>query len=193
MARYIGPKDKISRNEGMDIYSSGDKYLGHHKPNSKKKLSQYGKQLRSKQRAKYFYGVLEKQFRNYVMLANKSKAKSGNALVALLEKRLDNVIYRLGWAPNRPAARQLVNHGHVLVNQKILSIPSYQVKPNDEITLTEKGWNIPSTKDTIENKKPEKAEWLEITNNKAKMIREPELTDLKEPINVIDIIEFYSR
>jgi small subunit ribosomal protein S4 len=200
MARHTGPKNKLSRREGFDLFNKGQKLKkleikpGEHGAARNRKTSDYGKQLRSKQRAKRFYGVLERQFRNYVAVASKSKAKSGEALISLLEKRLDNVVFRLGLAPTRPAARQLVSHGHVLVNDKPLSIPSYNVKLGDEVSLDSTAKEIPSIKEMLEaDEKPMIPDWLERSDSTGKIIRDPQLTDVKEPISVIDIIEFYSR
>lgn len=200
MAKYIGPKDKLSRREGFDLFDKGQKLRkleikpGQSGSNRGKKQSEYGKQLRSKQKAKRFYGVLERQFRNYVAEASKSKAKSGEALISLLEMRLDNVVFRLGLAPTRPAARQLVSHYHVVVNGKPLNIPSYQVKLGDIVGLSETAKEIPSIKELLEGEdKPQVPEWLERTDGSGKMLRKPILTDVREPISVIDIIEFYSR
>jgi small subunit ribosomal protein S4 len=200
MAKYIGPKDKLSRREGFDLFNKGIKLRklnvkpGQLGQKTNKKLSEYGRQLRAKQKAKRFYGVLEKQFRNYVVEAGKSKEKSGEALISLLERRLDNVIFRLGFAPTRPAARQLVSHRHIFINGQIMNVPSYRVNVNDVISLSDKAKEIPSIKELLESEdKPLVPEWLEKNNNNGKMTREPQLTDVREPISVIDIIEFYSR
>src|SRR3972149_2260831 len=131
MARYTGPKDRLSRREGFDLYGAGAKLTrltvppGMHGPRGMGKTSRYGRQLREKQKVKRLYGVLEKQFRKYVDHALKSKGNTGEVLLSLLEKRLDNVVYRLGITPTRSAARQLVSHRHVFVNGKKVNIPSY--------------------------------------------------------------------
>jgi small subunit ribosomal protein S4 len=199
MSRYTGPKNKISRREGFDLFNKGDKLRradvkpGQHGNARSRKQTSYGLQLRSKQKAKSFYGIVERQFRNYVLKANKSKEKSGETLISLLEKRLDNVVFRLRLAPTRPAARQLVNHGHVMLNGKIMTIPSHEVKVGDEITLSKTAQEIPAVKEVLEIEKPEIPEWLTRSDYKGKVVRYPVLTDVKEPISVIDIIEFYSR
>ncbi len=200
MAKFIGPKDKLSRREGFDLFNKGaklrkiDRKPGQHDQTKNKKVSDYGKQLRSKQKAKRFYGVFEKQFRNYVLQANKTKGKAGEALITLLERRLDNVVFRLGLAPTRPAARQFVSHNHVLINNKVLNVPSYQVNIGEVISLSKTAIEIPAVKELLEGEeKPKIPDWLERDGTSGKLIRYPILTDVREPISVIDIIEFYSR
>jgi small subunit ribosomal protein S4 len=134
MARYTGPKDRLSRREGTDLFGKGIKLTritvppGQHGPKGLRRVSQYGRQLREKQKVKRFYGIFENQFRRYVNEALKSRGNTGEALLVNLEKRLDNVVYRLGFASSRPGARQLVSHKHVLVNGNRVNIPSYQVR-----------------------------------------------------------------
>ncbi|MBQ5622736.1 MAG: 30S ribosomal protein S4, partial [Alistipes sp.] len=137
MARYTGPKSKIARKFGEPIFGE-DKVLakknfppGQHGANKRRKTSEYGVQLREKQKAKYTYGVLEKQFRNLFEKASRTKGVKGEVLLQLLESRLDNVVYRLGIAPTRAAARQIVLHRHIVVNGSVVNIASYQVKPGD--------------------------------------------------------------
>jgi len=144
MARYTGPKTKIARKFGEPIFGE-DKVLskknyppGQHGQNRRRKTSEYGIQLREKQKAKYTYGVLEKQFRNLFTRASRMKGITGEILLQLLETRLDNIVYRLGIAPTRAAARQAVLHKHVTVNGKVVNIPSYQVKPGDIVGVREK-------------------------------------------------------
>ena len=144
MARYTGPKTKIARKFGEPIFGP-DKVLqkrnfppGQHGQNRRRKTSEYGLQLREKQKAKYTYGVLEKQFRNLFEKASSMKGITGEILLQLLESRLDNVVYRLGVAPTRAAARQLVLHRHITVNGAVVNIPSYQVKPGDVVGVREK-------------------------------------------------------
>ncbi len=130
MARYTGPKDRLSRREGFDLFGKGVKFTrlnvppGMHGPKGTRMLSEYGRQLREKQKAKRLYGILERQFRNYVNEAMKIKGNTGEKLLSLLEKRLDNVVFRLGFAPTRSLARQIVYNRHVLVNGKKVNIPS---------------------------------------------------------------------
>ena len=149
MARYIGPKSKIARKFGEPIYGS-DKYLdrknfppGQHGLNKKrKKTSEYGTQLQEKQKAKYTYGVLERQFANLFAMAQRSKGITGEVLLQLLESRLDNVVYRLGIAPTRAAARQLVLHKHIVVNGDVVNIPSYLVKVGEVVGVREKSKSL---------------------------------------------------
>jgi small subunit ribosomal protein S4 len=199
MARYTGPKDRLSRREGFDLFGKGAKLTrltvppGVHGPKGVRRASQYGRQLREKQKAKRFYGVLERQFRNYVNKALKAKGNSGEALLALLEKRLDNVVFRLGFAPTRPAARQLVSHRHILVDGKRVNIPSYQVSRGETIGLSPTAMQIPAVKKLIEEEKPKVPSWLIRKAALGKVKAEPKREDLTEPISEQDIVEFYSR
>ncbi len=198
MARYTGPKNKLSRREGFDLFNKGEKLRkfdvkpGEHGRKRSRKLSDYGRQLRAKQTAKRLYGILEKQFRNYVAKAGSAKVNVGEALISLLERRLDNVIYRLGLAPTRPAARQFVSHGHVLVNGQTINIPSYETKIDDEIEIDKTVGDIPYIQELIEEK-TEVPDWLEKKDKGGRVLREPTIEDLKEPLLVVDIVEFYSR
>jgi small subunit ribosomal protein S4 len=152
MAKYVGPKDRLSRREGFDLFGAGAKLTrlqvppGVHGPKGTKGSSQYGRQLREKQKVKRLYGVLEKQFRRYVEEAFRVKGNTGVAILISLEKRLDNVIYRLGFAPSRPASRQLVSHGHALVNGKKVNIPSYKLVVGDTISIDSTAFAIPEIK-----------------------------------------------
>ena len=199
MARYLGPKDRLSRREGFDLFGKGAKLTrlavppGVHGPKGTRMLSQYGRQLREKQKVKRLYGVLEKQFRKYVNEALKTKGNTGETLLAILERRLDNVVYRLGFAPSRPAARQLVSHRHVLVNGKKLNIPSYQVRAGESIGLTTQGMGIPSIKAALEEKDRKIPGWLKRKAAVGMIERNPKMEDILEPISVQDIVEFYSR
>lgn len=198
MARYTGPKDRLSRREGVDLFGKGVKLTrlnvppGVHGPKGASRSSQYGRQLREKQKVKRMYGLTEKQFAKYVDLAFKTKGKTANKLFEMLETRLDNVVYRLGFAVTRAQARQMVGHGHVLVNGKRLNIPSYQVKPEDTIALTEKAMKIPKVAQLV--KEVEKIpSWLKRKGGAGKVVRVPVREDTPEPIVDQDIIEFYSR
>jgi len=199
MARYTGPKDRLSRREGIDLFGKGAKLTrlmvppGVHGPKGTSTPSQYGRQLREKQKVKRLYGVLEKQFKKYVTYALKSKGNTGEKLLIILEKRLDNVVYRLGFCPTRPAARQLVSHRHVLVNGKKVNIPSYTVKIGDTITLSSTALTIPSVRGKIEEKNLKIADWLVRKAAVGKVDRDPIFEDILEPISVQDIVEFYSR
>jgi len=199
MARYKGPKDRLSRREGFDLFGKGAKLTrltvppGVHGPKGTRRQSEYGRQLREKQKVKRLYGVLEKQFRNYVMKAFKTKGNTGEKLMNLLEKRLDNVVYRLGFAPTRPAARQLVSHRHVLVSGKKVNIPSYQVKTGETISLSAKSMQVPYIKKLLEIKEPKIPDWILRKAAVGKINREPKREDINEPISEQDIVEFYSR
>lgn len=199
MARYTGPKDRLSRREGFDLFGKGAKLTrlnvppGVHGPKGSKMLSQYGKQLREKQKVKRIYGVLERQFRKYVEKALATKGNTGEKLLSLLELRLDNVVYRLGFAPTRPAARQIVSHGHVLVNGKRMNIPSYQVRNGESVSLDATAMEIPSIKKLLGDEKYKSPEWLKRKAAVGLVDREPKMEDIAEPISVQDIVEYYSR
>ena len=199
MARYTGPKDRLSRREGVDIFGKGAKLTrinippGVHGGKRTRMPSNYGKQLREKQKVKRIYGVMERQFSNYVKTAMKSKGNTGEKLLSLLERRLDNAIYRLGFVPTRPAGRQIITHRHVLVNGKILNIPSYKVKKGDTITLSAKGMAVPSVKKKLEEKKYKVPSWLKRKGAAGKAESDPMIDDVSEPISSQDVIEFYSR
>lgn len=191
MARYTGPKDRLSRRENFDLFGAGAKLTrltvppGMHGPKGTRGISQYGRQLREKQKVKRIYGILEKQFKKYVAIAQKSKGNTGERLLGLLETRLDNIVYRLGFAPSRPAARQLVSHRHVLVEGKKVNIPSYCVKVGQAVSL------VSGAKEVSVSAKP--PAWLERKAVVGRMIRVPKREDLTEPISEQDIVEFYSR
>src|SRR5512146_886684 len=152
MAKYVGPKDRLSRRENFDMFGAGAKLTrlnvppGVHGPKGVRGQSQFGKQLREKQKVKRIYGIMERQFRRYVEEALKTKGNTGEALLGALERRLDNATYRLGFVPSRPAARQLVSHGHVLVNGKKVNIPSYKLAIGDTVSLDGTGMAIPENK-----------------------------------------------
>lgn len=199
MARYTGPKDRLSRREGSDLFGKGAKLTrlnvppGVHGPKGTRRQSQYGRQLREKQKVKRMYGVLEKQFKKYVDSALKSKGNTGEKLLSLLEKRLDNVVFRLGFAPTRPAARQLVSHRHVLVNGKKLNIPSYQVRSGETVGLTKTAMQVPAVKRLLDEKDFKVPSWLKRRAAVGKVEEEPKREDITEPISEQDIVEFYSR
>ncbi|MBI3397540.1 30S ribosomal protein S4 [Candidatus Woesebacteria bacterium] len=199
MARYTGPKDRLSRREGYDLFGKGGTFTrlnvppGVHGPKGTRSLSRYGKQLREKQKAKRIYGILEKQFRKYVEEAFKSRGNTGERLLTLLEQRLDNVVYRFGFASSRPAARQLVSHGHVYVDGKRVNIPSFQTKHGQVISLSPKSADNPSVKKVLENKDYVAPSWLTKKGMVGKVVKEPTRIDIVEPISEQDIVEFYSR
>ena len=199
MAKYVGPKDRLSRREGFDLFGAGAKLTrlnvppGVHGPKGTRGSSQYGRQLREKQKVKRLYGVLEKQFRRYVEEAFRVKGNTGVAILISLEKRLDNVIFRLGFAPSRPAARQLVSHGHVMVNGKKVNIPSYKLVVGDMVSIDSTAFAIPEIKKAIDNKDTKIPGWLEKKALVGKVSKSPTREDITEPISEQDIVEFYSR
>ncbi|MGI6339173.1 MAG: 30S ribosomal protein S4 [Bacteroidales bacterium] len=202
MARYIGPKSKIARKFGEPIYGP-DKYLdrknfppGQHGINKKrKKTSEYGIQLKEKQKAKYTYGVLERQFRKAFEKASRSKGVTGQVLLQLLEARLDNVVYRLGVAPTRAAARQLISHRHITVNGNVVNIPSYQLKPGDIVGIREKSKSLEIIVDSLTTRKYSKLSWLEWDDAQmaGKFMNVPERADIPEDIKEQLIVELYSK
>lgn len=202
MARYNGPKNKKARRLGVDLgLKTNPKSLerrlntppGQHGKKGQKKLSDYGLQLAEKQKAKIAYGLLEKQFHKYYTVATRNPSATGEMMLSLLERRLDNVVYRLGLAPTRRAARQLVSHGNALVNGRKMTIPSYQVGLNDTVTLSAKGLAIPYVKALLEQKDFSTPSWLERKAAVGKVLRAPQRDDITEAINEQLIVEFYSR
>jgi len=201
MARYTGPKTKISRIFGEPILGNG-KYLGknsnppgqHGAARKRKTLGEYALQLKEKQKAKYTYGVLEKQFRNTFEQANGMKGVTGENLIKLLEARLDNTVFRMGIAPSRPAARQLVSHKHVTVNGEVVNIPSYTLKPGDIVALKEKAQNNTSLTSQIRGRNP-KFTWLDWndTERRGTFITYPERESVPENIKEQLIVELYSK
>ena len=201
MARYTGPKTKIARKFGEAIFGE-DKVLqkknyppGQHGQNRRRKVSEYGTQLREKQKAKYMYGVLERQFRNLFDKAARTKGITGEVLLQLLESRLDNVVYRLGIAPTRPAARQIVLHKHVTVNGKVVNIPSYQVKPGDVVAVREKSKSLEVIADALSGFNHSKYPWIEWDERVkgGKFLHVPERADIPENIKEQLIVELYSK
>ncbi|MED1469377.1 30S ribosomal protein S4 [Bacillus salipaludis] len=200
MARYTGPSWKLSRRLGISLSGTGKELdkrpyaPGQHGPNQRKKLSEYGLQLQEKQKLRHMYGVNERQFRNLFDKAGKLAGKHGENFMVLLESRLDNVVYRLGLARTRRAARQLVNHGHILVDGSRVDIPSYRLTAGQTITLREKSRNLDAVKEAVEvnNFVPDfltfDADKLEGT-----FTRLPERSELPAEINEALIVEFYSR
>ena len=200
MARYIGPKDRLSRRENFDLFGKGTKltrlgqFPGMHGPKGQmKNQSQYGRQLREKQKMKRMYGVLERQFEKYVEEALKSKGNTAETLFGILETRLDNVVYRLGFVKTRPQARQLVSHRHILVNGKKVNIPSYRLKIGDVITLNNSAMQVPNVQKLLADKEPVIPGFLKRKAGTGKVERLVKRDDIKELINESDIIEFYSR
>ncbi|MET3697257.1 SSU ribosomal protein S4P [Bacillus oleivorans] len=200
MARYTGPSWKLSRRLGISLSGTGKELErrpyapGQHGPNQRKKLSEYGLQLQEKQKLRHMYGINERQFRNLFDKAGKLAGKHGENFMILLESRLDNLVYRLGLARTRRQARQLVNHGHIVVDGSRVDIPSYRVQPGQTISVREKSRNLDIVKEAIEvnNFVPDfltfDADKLEGT-----FTRLPERSELPAEINEALIVEFYSR
>ena len=201
MARYRGPKSKIARKFRQPIFGP-DKALekknyppGQHGPNKRRgKQSEYAVQLAEKQKAKYTYGILEKQFRNLFKKASKSHGITGENLLRLCELRLDNVVYRLGIAPTRRAARQLVSHRHILVNGNIVNIPSYSLKPGDIVSVREKSKSLETITNSL-NVNICNSDWLEWDRAlmSGKVITEPQREQIPENIKEQLIVELYSK
>ncbi len=201
MARYTGPKTKISRIFGEPILGNG-KWLGknsnppgqHGAQRKRKTMGEYALQLREKQKAKYTYGVLEKQFRKTFEEASRKKGVTGENLIQLLEARLDNTVFRMGIAPSRPAARQLVSHKHVMVNNEVVNIPSCQLKPGDVVSLKDKSKDNASVVSHIRGKNP-KFGWVDYndTTFTGTFITYPERTSVPENIKEQLIVELYSK
>lgn len=201
MARYIGPKTRIARKFGEAIFGP-DKVLskrnfppGQHGVNRRKKTSEYGIQLNEKQKAKYTYGVLERQFRNLFEKASRTKGITGEVLLQLLESRLDNVVFRLGIAPSRAAARQLVSHKHIVVDGSVVNIPSYSIKPGQVIGVREKSKSLEVVADALAGFNHSKYAWLEWDNTSmsGKFLHLPERVDIPENIKEQLIVELYSK
>ena len=206
MARYLGPKLKLSRREGTDLFrksgvraidSKGkiDTAPGQHGAR-KPRLSDYGSQLREKQKVRRIYGILERQFRNYYKEANRLKGNTGENLLVLLEGRLDNVVYRMGFAATRAEARQLVSHKAIVVNGRVVNIPSFQVSVNDVVAVREKSKKQARIKASLElATQREKPTWLEVDATKMEGVfkRTPERSDLSADINEHLIVELYSK
>lgn len=201
MARYIGPKTRIARKFGEPIFGA-DKVLskrnyppGQHGNSRKRKTSEYGVQLKEKQKAKYTYGVLEKQFRNLFAKATRTKGITGEVLLQLLESRLDNVVYRLGFAATRAAARQLVSHKHIVVNGAVVNIPSYQVKPGDVVGVREKAKSLEVIAASLSGFNHSKYPWIEFdaASQSGKFLHMPDRADIPENIKEQLIVELYSK
>ncbi|MGM0667613.1 MAG: 30S ribosomal protein S4 [Bacteroidota bacterium] len=202
MARYRGPKSKIARKFGDPIFGT-DKHLErknyppgqHGNMKRRKKTSEYGVQLKEKQKAKYTYGVLEKQFRNLFEQASRSKGVTGEVLLQLLESRLDNVVYRLGISPTRAAARQMVSHRHITVNGEVVNIPSAQVKAGDIIGVREKSRSLEAILDSLAGKRHMNYSWLEWDDSQmvGKFMNTPQREDIPEDIKEQLIVELYSK
>ena len=202
MARYTGPKTKKARIFGEAIFGP-DKALEkrnyppgqHGLARKRKKTSEYGTQLREKQKAKYTYGVLERQFENLFDKAQSSKGVTGAVLLQLLEARLDNVAFRLGLSPSRNGARQLVSHCHITVNGEVVNIPSYHVKPGDIVGVRERSKSMIVINDSLKTNRSSRFSWLEWDKDKmaGKFLNVPERADIPENIKEQLIVELYSK
>lgn len=206
MARYTGPRNRLARREATDlglktVGSAAHGQLlrrlkilpGQHGTKSRRKTSDYGIQLREKQKVKRIYGVFEKQFRKYFDIATRDRGNTGAALLTLLERRLDNVLYRLCLAPTRAAARQFVSHGHVTIDGKKVNIPSYFVKKDEVVALKGKLLETPLMKKILEDKETKIPDWLDRKGPAGKILSMPVRDDVAEAIDEQLIIEFYSR
>lgn len=207
MARYIGPKCKLSRRQGVDLFLKSrarpieskcqlEKPPGQHGDSRGRRQSDYALQLREKQKLRYMYGVLEKQFRNYYKEAAKRKGATGENLLQMLEQRLDNVVYRMGFGSTRSEARQLVSHKAIVVNGQLVNIPSYQVSPNDVIAIREKARKQVRIQDSLTiAEQLGLPEWLEVDSKKMEgtFKSAPERSDLPADINESLVVELYSK
>jgi len=208
LARYTGPKCRLCRREGTKIYLKGDRCFTDKCPyerrpyppgqhgRKRKKSSDYENQLREKQKVRRMYGILEDQFHHYFLIAERQKGVTGTNLLRLLEMRLDNIVYKMGFANSRDQARQLVRHGHVQVNGRKTDLPSVQLKAEDEVAVSEKGKKIPfvqEASDVVDRRGI--PEWIEVDSQEFKgMIKQkPEREDITFPINEHLIVELYSK
>ena len=209
MGRYIGPVCRLCRREGVKLYLKGERCYspkcamerrpyppGQHGQKRARRPSDYAVRLREKQKLRRIYGISERQFRNLFEEASKKKGVTGSVFLGLLESRLDNVVYRLGSAVSRRQARQLVRHGHITVNGRRVDLPSYRVRPGDEIAVAEKSRNLELIRQNLEAMKGRKVgPWLslDVEGMKGKFLRLPDREDLALPVNEQLVIEFYSR
>lgn len=207
MGRHTGPKYKLSRRERQDLFGSPKSLMGksplenknyppgEHGQSRRQKISEYGIQLREKQKIKRTYGLFEKQFRNLFEKASRQKGRTGENLIKFLERRLDNVIYRLGFAPTRVAARQLVSHRHVLVNDKSVNIPSYVVSPGDVIRIRERSKKMDAIHNSLRRVRDNQFSWLTI--DKATLsgtfVQVPERSEIPLNANEQLVVELYSK
>lgn len=209
MGRYIGPVCRLCRREGVKLYLKGERCYspkcamerrpyppGQHGQKRARRPSDYAVRLREKQKLRRIYGISERQFRNLFEEASRKKGVTGSVFLGLLESRLDNVVYRLGFAVSRRQARQLVRHGHITVNGRRVDLPSYRVRPGDEIAVAEKSRNLELIRQNLEAMKGRKVgPWLslDVEGMKGKFLRLPDREDLALPMNEQLVIEFYSR
>lgn len=200
MGRYTGPKRRLSRREGLPLFAKDAKALerkgavapGQHGARMRRRVSEYGLQLREKQKMKRMFGLLEKQFKGYVLKASKVKGATGLALMQALETRLDNIVYRLGFAKSRAAARQLVSHGHIRVIDKKVNIPSYNVKLGQTIALSDQIRDNTQVQKSMDDHTA-LPQWLERQATVGKVLRMPDRDEMEQSIDEQLIVEFYSR
>ena len=199
MSNYIGPKNRLSRRENFDIFGKGNKLRrgtvppGQHGPKGTRRPTDYGIRLREKQKTKRIYGIMERQFRKYFEKATKVRGKTGEVLLRLLETRLDNVVYRLGMAPTRAMARQLVSHGHVRLDGKRVTIPSFQISTGQQISLSPKAMQTPVVSALLQSTDHHLPAWLDRQGAVGVVTTLPSRTDVDSPIDEQLIVEFYSR
>jgi small subunit ribosomal protein S4 len=202
MARQTGPKNKLARRAGVDLglKTNGVKLSrrlnippGQHGRKGSRKQSEYGVQLREKQKVKWIYGILEKQFSRYYMQATKKTGETGKELLRLLECRLDNTVYRLGFAPTRAAARQMVVHGQVKINNQKVDRPSYQVSTGESVGINEKASKIPAVANILAEKNINIPKWLERQGLVGRVKAMPDRTDIDAEVTENLVVEYYSR
>jgi len=201
MARYRGPKQKIARRYRAPLFGFSKaldrkNYApGQHGRTRRQKLSDYGIQLMEKQKCKYIYGLLERQFRKTFHEAARRRGSTGDNLMALLESRLDNAVFRMGFGNTRRAARQLVNHKHIRVNGRVVNVPSYLCRPGDTIEVRERSKSLEVVNDALKNSNARKFSWIEVDRNSysGKFLYYPERADIPEPVEERLIVELYSR
>lgn len=207
MARYTGPVCRLCRREGQKLYLKGDKCYTDKCPVSKrnfppgqhgqsrKKVTEYGLQLREKQKVRRFYGIQESQMRKYFVMADRMQGITGENLLKILELRLDNIVYRLGFASSRAEARQLVTHGHFTVNGNKVDIPSSVLKVGDVVEVKNRSKNSPKFKELVENHRGNAVRWLDVSPEelKGRIVAEPAREDIDIPIEEHLIVELYSK
>ncbi|MBI2020327.1 30S ribosomal protein S4 [Candidatus Daviesbacteria bacterium] len=200
MARYIGPKRRLSRREGLALFGKDAKILerkgaippGQHGLRTRRRVSEYGLQLREKQKAKRMFGILEKQFKKYFNEASRFRGSTGLKILELLESRLDNIVYRLGFTQSRMQARQLISHGHIRLDGKKINIPSHHVKEGQTIALSEKLSDNTQIKKALSDNQT-LPEWLKREATLGKVLRMPERSEMEQSIDEQLIVEYYSR
>lgn len=200
MARYTGPKRRLSRREGVALFAKDAAFIervgavipGQHGTRRSRKPSEYNIQLREKQKAKRIYGLMERQFAKYYQMASKKRGNTGNALMEFLESRLDNAVYRLGFSPSRAGARQMVSHGHISVDGKKVTIPSFQIKSGSTIAILPKMLDNTQVRKSLESENT-LPEWLERKATVGKVLRLPTRDEAETGINESLIVEYYSR